>query len=334
MICSVIIPARNAARTLGECVLAVLSQSMPREQYEIIVVDDGSSDPTAAIARKLGAKVVPQPPLGRAVARNTGARVARGDVVVFLEPDCVPKLDWLARLVAPFQDPTVAGVKGTCLTHEEGFVPRLIQADYDERHRRLERYETVDVIDGYATAFRRAVFLEAGGFDPTFAAAEDVELSYRLAKSGRRLVYAPKAVVYHDHGDDLRLYLERALREGLWRSLVYARHPDRALGDVQAAPAQRAQLPLAGLTLATLILGARWPRLLPVAGLLAATFTSSTVPSAWRARRAGTDVALAIPGLRFLRALALGGGILLGNLTLASQDVIQRIARLRRTSRY
>ena len=79
MYCSVIIPARNAGRTIGECLLAVLSQSVPRELYEVLVVDDGSTDQTLAIARKCGARVVPQPALGPAAARNTGARVAKGD---------------------------------------------------------------------------------------------------------------------------------------------------------------------------------------------------------------------------------------------------------------
>src|SRR5436309_1229156 len=110
MFCSVVIPARNAAGTIGECVLGVLSQSLPREMYEVLVVDDGSSDPTVAIARRLGVRVVAQPPLGIASARNAGIRAAKGDPIVFLDPDCVPKLDWLAQTIAPFADPKVAGV--------------------------------------------------------------------------------------------------------------------------------------------------------------------------------------------------------------------------------
>jgi len=87
MLCSVIIPARNAARTIGECLLAVLSQSVPRSLYEIIVVDDGSTDATARIARSHNVRVIPQPPLGVAAARNTGARAARGEILLFVDAD-------------------------------------------------------------------------------------------------------------------------------------------------------------------------------------------------------------------------------------------------------
>jgi GT2 family glycosyltransferase len=333
MLCSVVIPARNAGQTVGETILGALSQSVPRELYEVIVIDDGSSDHTAVIARKAGVKVVPQPPLGLAAARNTGARAARGELVVFLDPDCVPQLEWLAQMIAPFDDSRVVGVKGAYVTQEETLVSRLIQADFDEQYRRLGRYKSIDVVDGYSAAFRRSVFLAAGGFDTTFASGYDVELSYRLNKSGQRLVFAPKACVYHYHGETLRPFLERALRDGLWRSLVYARHPDKPRVDGKIASEFRTQLPLAGLTVASLVLGARWRRFLPFAGLCAATFATSAVPTAWRSRRAGTDVVFTFPGLHFVRVLALGIGMTIGAITLGWQQLVTRVNQLTRAMR-
>ncbi|MGH2457356.1 MAG: glycosyltransferase [Chloroflexota bacterium] len=330
---SVVIPARNAGKTIGECVLAALSQSAPKEVYEIVVVDDGSVDGTGAIARSHGVRVIPQPPLGMAAARNTGARAARGEIVVFLDADSVPALDWLAQMVAPFDDPSIVGVKGAFQSHETDLLSRLIQAEHDDRYRRLEPGAAVDFIDGYPAAYRRAAFLAVGGFDPSLAAAEDVELSYRLAKSGKRFTFAPKAKVHHDHGMTFQRYAARKLRYGLWRSLVYARHPGAARSDRSTPAELRTQIPLAGLTVASVVLSSRWQRMLPLAGVFLAAFTSTTMPFAWKARKAGTDAAIASPVLLFVRALALGTGLAIGGTSLAGQNLLQRVSALRGTFR-
>ncbi|HUX87895.1 MAG TPA: glycosyltransferase [Chloroflexota bacterium] len=334
MLCSVIVPARNAARTIGECLLSVLSQSVPRELYEIIVVDDGSTDATVRIARSHNVRVIPQPPLGVAAARNTGARAAKSDILLFVDADCVPALDWIGQMLAPFEDPLVVGAKGAYLTHQEDLLPRLVQVEYEEKYRRLERFDSIDFIDGYSAAYRRSAFLAAGGFDASLAAAEDVELSFRLAKSGQRLVFAPKARVFHYHGESLRRYATRKLRYGLWRSLVYARHPDKAQGDSHTPPELRAQIPLAGLAVGAAVLGTRWPKFYRMSGVFLGLFATTTAPFAWRARRAGTDAAIAAPLLMLVRALGLGVGLAIGTGSLFGQRLVQRISRFARAFRY
>jgi GT2 family glycosyltransferase len=326
MFCSVIIPAANAGRTIGECILATLSQSVPREIYEVIVVDDGSRDQTGRIARATGVRVISQPRRGLAAARNAGARIAAGDILVFLNPDCVPKLDWLAQMLAPFEEPTVAGVRGAYQTHEEGLLPRTIQADCDDAYRRLAERPAIDAVEGYSAAYRREIFRLAGGFDPSLAHADDVDLSYRLAARGFRLVFAPKACVYRRHGSDVGRYLEQNLRTGLWQALLYARHPAKLRDRSSSADHDLSEVPLAAAAIASLVAGTRWPRLLPFAGIALAGFAAAVFPSAWRARRAGTDVALAIPGLRFLRALALGTGLAAGGGVVVGQSLSERAA--------
>jgi GT2 family glycosyltransferase len=328
---SVIIAARNAGQTIGETILAVLSQSVPRDHYEVLVVDDGSIDQTTAVARKCGARVVVQPPIGLAAARNTGARAARGDLCVFLDPYSIPKLDWLAQMVAPFNDPSVAGVQGAYRTNQAGLFARLVQSELDETYRRLAGQPSLTVIAGMPAAYRRRDFLAAGGFDPSFAAAEDLELSCRLSAGGRRLVFAPKACADHYHHPTLRGYLEQRTREGLWRSLVNARFPGQLGGEDLPSPVLRTQIPLVGLTLGTLVLGTRWPRLWRWSGLCLAAFASTTVPGAWRARDAGGDVALASPGLGLARALAFALGIGTGSLTVFGQALWQRLSRFSQT---
>ena len=330
MLCSVIVPARDAGKTIGECVLAVLSQSLPSADYELIVVDDGSTDRTVAIARKLGARVIGRSRQSTAAARNAGVRAARADLVVFLDADCLPKLDWLAQMIHPFDDSRVVGVQGAYASDQKGLMPRLIQADCEETYRHLESYASTDVVRGFSAAFRRSILVDLDGFDSSFLVGDDVELSYRLAKSGRRLVFNPRARVYHNHGASVGRYFERGLRDGLWRSMIDARHPDKAAGDSQTSPSLQAEISLAGLTFASLVLGTRWRRFLPVAGVFAALFTSVVAPSAWRSRKSGPEVLLTIPGFRFVRGLALGSGMAIGKGTLVSHRLIGGLSRFAR----
>ena len=116
---SVIVPAYQAADVIGACVRALAQQTIERARYEIIVVDDGSTDATGDAAREAGAdRVVRIPHGGPSTSRNAGIEAARGEVVLFTDADCEPAEDWIARMVAPLDDPQVMGVKGTYRTRQ------------------------------------------------------------------------------------------------------------------------------------------------------------------------------------------------------------------------
>jgi glycosyltransferase involved in cell wall biosynthesis len=111
----VVIPARNAEPFLGSC-LSILALARVQGLVDsIVVVDDGSTDGTGRVAAMAGATVVRTPGAGPAAARNAGAKIASGDIVVFLDADCVPESSCLAALLAPFADPEVAAVRGSYL---------------------------------------------------------------------------------------------------------------------------------------------------------------------------------------------------------------------------
>lgn len=311
---SVIIPAYNAARTLPACLQALAAQSYPRERYEVIVVDDGSTDETARIAADHGARVVGQPHRSPAAARNVGARHALGDVFLFTDADCEPAATWIATLVAALA-PDVAGAKGVYRTHQREPLPRFIQAEFEEKYARLAEHEWIDFVDTHSAAYRRADFEAEGGFDPAFptASAEDVELSFRMAAHGRKLRFAPQAVVYHRHPTTLGEYLGRKVIYGFWRGYVYRHHPGKALRDTYTPRLVPAQIALAGGSLVALLAA-------PFVGggplvVLGSLFALATAPAVWRARRFGADVALLALPMAFLRAVAqflgLGAGILL-----------------------
>ena len=318
---SVIVPVYNGASTLDACLRALAHQTVPRTSYEVIVVDDGSADASAAIAARHGARVVCQDHAGPAAARNRGARAAQGEILLFTDADCEPQPDWIEETLAPFAVPGVAGVKGVYRTRQPSVVARFAQAEYEEKYARLAGRAEIDFVDTYAAAYRRAVFLQAGGFDTAFptATVEDQELSYRLAAAGHRLLFAPRATVYHRHAATPWQYARRKVHLGRWKVRVHARHPARALRDSYTPCTQKAQLVL--LPLAAVAAGAaalarpgtaerRASRCL--AAGLAALGLASTLPLLAHARRQGWPVALAAPALALLRAAALDLGLAWG----------------------
>jgi glycosyltransferase involved in cell wall biosynthesis len=227
---SIIIPAKDAAKTLDRCLQGVLQQNGLNLPYEVIVVDDGSRDDTANIAQHYDVRVHRQPNAGPAAARNAGADLARGDLLVFTDDDCEPTPGWLAALVDALQDSEVVAAKGAYLTRQAAPVARFVQQEYAHKYRRLAQLPYIDFVDTYSAIYRRGVFMQNGGFDTTFTrpSAEDTDLSFRLARKGYKMTFASEAVVYHQHDENLWEYLQRKFGYGYWRSYIYRRMPEKA----------------------------------------------------------------------------------------------------------
>src|SRR5262249_38870595 len=172
------------------------------QRFEVIVVSDGSTDGTVEILRRFPeAKVIKQANAGPAAARNHGAQEGLGEILVFTDDDCEPLANWLTKMLEPFADPDVVATKGIYQTRQREIAARFVQIEYQDRYRLMSREPTIDFIDTYSAAFRRARFLEIGGFDTSFpvACAEDAELSYRMSTKGWKMVFTPEAIVYHLH---------------------------------------------------------------------------------------------------------------------------------------
>jgi cellulose synthase/poly-beta-1,6-N-acetylglucosamine synthase-like glycosyltransferase len=312
---SVIVPAYQAADVVGACVEALTQQSVARPCYEILVVDDGSPDETAAVARAAGAdRVLAIPHAGPAAARNAGIEAARGAILLFTDADCIPARDWLLQMTAPFEAPGVSGVKGAYRTEQGEVVARLAQCEFEERYDLLARGETIDFVDTYAAAFRRAALEEVGTFDVAFTQAnnEDVDLSYRLAKAGHRLRFNRQAVVGHRHPASWWRYVQVKARRGYWRMLVYRMHPGKALQDSYTPQTLKLQVILALLALGCVGLGLLWPALLWGALLALVGIGLSALPLVRVALRHDRAVAGWMPLFVLVRSLAFSGGVLAG----------------------
>lgn len=311
---SVIVPAYNAADTIGECLDALLNQTVPRSEYEVIVVDDGSTDETRDIAHLRGVKVICQSNQGPASARNLGVCHARGELILFTDADCVPARDWIERMSAPLLDPNIDGAKGVYRTRQRNLVARFVQLEYEDKYDRVAQERFIDFVDTYAAAYRKPVFSGNGGFDPAFprASGEDIDFSWRLARKGHKLVFAPDAVVYHRHVSSLASYFRRKYSVGYWRALMYRRHPNKVVSDSHTPQSLKIQVGLAGLLSASLIgqavgrISAWWP------ASIAFVFLLTGAPFLCKALRRDRSVAIVAPPLLLVRAFALGTGLFAG----------------------
>jgi GT2 family glycosyltransferase len=274
---SVIIPARNGARALVALLPSLQAQTLAAERFEVIVVDNHSSDGTAEIAQAHGARVVWEPIANRSRARNRGAQAAASRLYAFTDADCVADPGWLAALLAAAgRAPLVAGDVRVRVRDS----PNLV-----EQFEVLWRFGQESwVRQGWAATANLLVHADAfaaiGGFDPTWRhIGEDVDFCFRARDAGFGLAYCPEAIIGHDAERELRPLLERCFRHGYsvnqafyrlgagyraWRNPGPALTGDRALRAIGHSPERfdprewRAMARLARLGYAARVAGSMW----------------------------------------------------------------------------
>jgi GT2 family glycosyltransferase len=296
---SVIMPVYNSEQLLPECLAAL--RGSEGADYEILVVDDSSTDRSREIAAAAGCRVVPSGGrLGPAGARNKGVAQATGDVLFFVDSDVMVRPDTLRRLAAAFaEDATLDGVIAVQ-------APAMRFQNLCSRYKNLWMYytyarragEDVPLFYTTAAAIRRQAFLDSGGFDLNYTNpnVEDTDFGQKLARLGYRIRVLPDLEVEHVKGYDLR----GLLRVDFLRSMSLARLKLRKRSDAGTAndtsvpTGYIVSVPLAGLAV-----------LLLAAGLL----TGSTAVLATSAVALAAIFVLNVP---FLRLLHVHGGVAAG----------------------
>lgn len=177
---SFIIPAYNAHNHIGRCLEAIKAIDHPRDRFEIVIADNGSSDDTLEIAGRFTDKIIIDAATSVGRLRNLGAARSAGDLFVFIDSDCIIRPDWLKKATAYFKDDAIGavGARTYVLTSEAGWIEDAWGA-YRDKDRGVK--EARWVISA-AMAVRKESFLAIGGFDEALVSCEDVEFGYRMNK--------------------------------------------------------------------------------------------------------------------------------------------------------
>lgn len=223
---TVIVCSHNGARTLRDTFIGLSRVDYPH--FDVVLVDDGSTDETASIGREFGAHVISTPNRGLSSARNTGMEAARGEIIVYLDDDAWPEPNWLRYIAETFRaNPQHAAVGGPnlappgtgeiadCVDNAPGGPVHVLIDDTHAEH-----------VPGCNMAFRRARLQEIGGFDPEYrAAGDDVDVCWRVLERGWTIGFHPAAQVWHHRRKTIGAYWRQQRGYGKAEALLERKWP-------------------------------------------------------------------------------------------------------------
>jgi glycosyltransferase involved in cell wall biosynthesis len=234
---SIIIPMYNSQKTIIQTLTGLQNQS--KDDFEIIIVDDGSTDNSLSIINEFIKKskqkiiVIKEKNSGPAMARNLGVDNSSGEIIIFLDSDCIPPENWVEEMVKPLKGKIVGCNCGYVVKNKECLVARYVDYEIAKRHERL-KVTSIDTIGTYSASFVKKVFLEVGGFDTKYrnASGEDFDFSFKVKRLGYDFIFTNKTFVYHYHPETLVKYLKQQFSRGYWRVRLYSEHKDKIIkGD-------------------------------------------------------------------------------------------------------
>lgn len=256
---SVVVASYNGDRTLKACLESLTKLNYP--DYEVILVDDGSTDTTPQLAQQFrwGKSEIPPSPntapqqlvistehgrfryfrhgtnLGLSVARNTGLDAAKGDIVAFTDSDCRADEDWLFYLVSDLLTGEYSGMGGpNLLPPEDSAVASAVMVSPGGPAHVMLTDREAEHIPGCNMAFYKAALNEIGGFDPLFRkAGDDVDLCWRLQQAGMKIGFSASAFVWHYRRSTIGAYLKQQRGYGEAEALLVRKHPEyfNSFGD-------------------------------------------------------------------------------------------------------
>jgi glycosyltransferase involved in cell wall biosynthesis len=228
---SVVVCSYNGASTLDGCLQSLARLNYP--DYEVILVDDGSTDRTRQIAQQYpSVRCHHQANRGLSAARNVGMELATGEIIAYTDSDCMADEDWLYYLVSKLLQTGASAVGGPNLlpTHD-GPVAACVSASPGTPAHILVDDEVAEHVPGCNMAFWADRLRAIRGFDPVYTkAGDDVDVCWRLQAQGERIVFSPSAMVWHHRRSTVRAYLKQQRGYGEAEALLKRKHPEKFRG--------------------------------------------------------------------------------------------------------
>lgn len=230
---SVIIPVRNRPAKISTCLNAIAELAYPAEKIETIVVDDASTDHTPHAVEQFPARLIRLERRKQAsFCRNEGARQACGEILAFIDSDCIAHPRWLLELLPAFGEVDLAAVGGLIDTHNpQNSIDRYEKAKsslmVSAYARKSEKKDPFFYVPACNFLIRRKVFLELNGFDVGLSVGEDVDLCWRLQDRGHSLAFRPQGIVFHQHRNRTAAFCKRRFQYGTSEPLLQKMHPKR-----------------------------------------------------------------------------------------------------------
>ncbi|MCK4863309.1 MAG: mycofactocin biosynthesis glycosyltransferase MftF [Dehalococcoidales bacterium] len=230
---SVIIPVKDQPEDLIECLQSLENLDYPGDRLEIIVVDDGSQKETSDIVDSPDVKIIRQgESQGPAACRNIGAENARGEILAFIDADCMAGEKWLKDIIPFFQTSKIGAVGG----YVDGYYKDSLLDRYEQVSSSLNmgnrlllegKTESSFYVPTANMLVSREAFISVGGFKAGMHVGEDVDFCWRLRNSGYTLLYIPLGSVAHKHRNRLGRMLKRRGEYGTSEAILYRTHPDK-----------------------------------------------------------------------------------------------------------
>jgi len=224
---SVVVACYNGAQTLAACLESLRRLRYP--DYEIILVDDGSTDSTCEIASHYEeVRYIYQENHGLSVARNTGIQAAGGEIVAFTDADCRADEDWLNHLVGDLLRSRFTGIGGpNLLPVEDSPVAAAVLVSPGGPAHVMLTDEVAEHIPGCNMAFYKWALEEVGLFDPIYRqAGDDVDICWRLQQHGYQIGFSPAGFVWHHRRSTVRAYLKQQRGYGEAEAMLVRKHPE------------------------------------------------------------------------------------------------------------
>lgn len=227
---SVIISVYNGERTIGECIESLLSQNYPKDRYEILVVDNNSTDKTAQIIKKYPVSYLEEKAIqGDFAARNRGIKSARGQILAFTNADCIASNGWIKEGVEGFTDDEIGCIGGEI----KGYKPQNYVEEYLCKRNIISQKEKSDDVPlpyaiGANAFYRKAVLDKIGLFEERWKSAGDADICWRMQlETAYKIKFVKNATIFHKHRSTVYSMYKQSLKWGIGYTNLYRKYRNR-----------------------------------------------------------------------------------------------------------